>query len=68
MATTVQAYLEYAEANGVSDFRLRIVRSPEGHLDFYIHSDGKDGDTGDFNVVGNVVLPLPDRMAAGSRR
>jgi hypothetical protein len=65
---TFQDFLERAEAANVIDFRMRIVRSPKGHLDFYIHPDGKNGDTGDFHVSGSFVTPMRDNLATGSDR
>lgn len=63
---TFQEYLERAEANGVIDFHVRIVRSPQGKLDFYIHPQGKDGETGDFTVAAAFVTKLD--VGAGSSR
>ena len=67
-----QEYLERAEKAGVVDFAVRIVRSPEGLLDFYIHPHGRDGETGDFTVAGGFVTQIRDRkgtrLGAGSSR
>lgn len=63
---TLQDYFERAEAAGIIDFSLRIVRSPEGALDFYIHPDSKNGETGDFHVSAAFVSKL--EHAAGSSR
>ena len=65
---TLQEYFERAEAGGVIDFKLRIVRSPEGLLDFYVHPDGHNGETGDFHVSGSFVTKVPGKLAAGSSR
>lgn len=64
--STFQEYLERAEQSGVIDFSLRIVRTPEGKLDFYIHPAGKDGETGDFTVSASFVSKL--NVGAGSSR
>jgi|GEM_PF-3216521 len=63
---TFEEYLASAEAEGVVDFHIRIVRTPEGLLDFYIHPQDRDGDTGDFAVAGGVVRRLVH--GAGSSR
>lgn len=63
--STFAGYLETELVEG-NEFRLKVVRNPDGKLDFYIHPDGRDGMTGDFEVVGNVALPL--NVAAGSAR
>ena len=64
---TFHGYLISEQAKGVVDFSLRLVRGPNGELDFYIHPSNRNGETGDFTVVGNVVLPIEDNHAAGSR-
>lgn len=63
---TFQEYLERGEAKGVSDFSIRIVRNPDGLLDFYIHPDSKDGETADFHVSAGFVNRLDG--CAGSAR
>lgn len=65
---TFQVFLERAEANGVTAFNLCIVRAPEGQLDFYIHPDSKDGETGNYTVNGAFVNQIHDNLAAGSSR
>lgn len=67
MEDTIFDYFTRAEKNGVIDFSLRIVLSPEGALDFYIYPTGKDGETGDFTVNGAFVSKL-DVGAGSSRR
>ena len=63
---TFEQYLTDAASNGVIDFRIRTLENGDGGLDFYIHPVNQDGDTGDFEVLGNSVTPLP--FGAGSRR
>lgn len=63
---TFEQYLADARANDIIDFRLRTVENGDGGLDFYIHPADKDGDTGDFEVLNNAVIPLS--VGAGSRR
>lgn len=68
MSDTFQEYLERAVTAGVIDFKLRIVRSPDGLLDFYIHPDSRDGETGGFHVSAAFVTRVPGNYAAGSAR
>lgn len=63
-----QEYLERVERAGIIDFQLRIMRTPEGKLDFYIHPEGRDGETGDFTVSGAFVTKIRGNIAAGSSR
>lgn len=67
-ANTLHDYFERAEKAGVIDFHLRIMRTPEGLLDFYIHPSNQAGETGDFAVIGEFVAQLPDGVGAGSSR
>lgn len=63
---TLQDYFERAEVSEIIDFHLRIIRSPEGKLDFYLHPQNRDGETGDFTVSGGFVSKL--NVGAGSSR
>lgn len=63
---TLQEYFESGEAAGVIDYALRIVRAPNGQLDFYIHPQDKNGETADFTVNGGFVNRLT--VGAGSSR
>lgn len=64
--TNLHSYLTDGLRTGVIDYRLRVLTNPDGKLDFYIHPDGRDGETGDFEVIGNAVVPLD--VGAGSGR
>jgi len=55
---TLETYLVDAEHKGVIDHRLRIQRGRVGEVRFYIHPDGVDGDTLDFEVQGNGLFPV----------
>lgn len=66
MTDTFEDYLKRAERDGVIDFALRIIRSPEGALDFYIRPTNKSGETGDFHVTGAFVRKMD--IGAGSSR
>ena len=63
---TFQEYLERGEQVGAIDYSLRIVRTPDGKLDFYIYPTGRDGETADFTVSGAFVMALD--AGAGSKR
>ena len=65
---TFEEYLERAEKAGVIDFHLRIKRTPQGKLDFCIHPQGRDGETGDFTVSAAFVSKIESHLAAGSSR
>lgn len=65
---TLEAYFKRAETEGVIDFNLRIMRTPEGELDFYIHPQNTNGETGDFTVSGTRVEKIKNNVAAGSSR
>jgi hypothetical protein len=68
MNDTLQDYLERGEKAGVIDFALRIVRTPQGELDFYIHPAGRDGETADFTVYRGSVVRLTDGAGSPRRR
>ena len=63
---TFEDYLVRAEREGIIDFHLRIMRTPQGGLDFYIHPQDRDGETGDFKISGGFVVKL--KHGAGSSR
>lgn len=65
---TFEEYLERAEKAGAIDFHLRIMRTPQGKLDFYIHPQGRNGETGDFTVSAAFVSKIKNHVAAGSSR
>lgn len=65
---TFEEYFDRAEKTGAIDFHLRIMRTPEGKLDFYIHPHNRDGQTGDFTVSGGFVSKIKNNVAAGSSR
>ena len=65
---TIQEYFDRAEAKGIIDFHLRIIRNPDGLLDFYIHAQSGDGETADYTVSGAFVTKIRDGLGAGSKR
>lgn len=50
---TLESYLREALTTGVIDFQLRASTAGDGRVVIYIHPDGKDGETADFEVAGN---------------
>ncbi len=63
---TFQEFLERGEKRGIIDFTLRVMRTPQGDLDFYIRPANRDGETADYTVSGGFVSRL--RVGAGSSR
>lgn len=55
MESTLENYLREAIEHGVIDFQLRTSLAGDGRVTFYIHPDGIDGDTADFEVAGNLL-------------
>lgn len=57
--STLENYLRNAdEYLGIIDFKIRANVEENGNVTFYIHPDGFDGDTMDFQVVGNSLIEL----------
>jgi len=53
---TLETYLRNSvEHARIIDFRLRAAIAPDGRVIFYVHPDGLDGETADFEVVGNQL-------------
>lgn len=52
---TLENYLRDALITGVIDFQLRASIAGDGRVVFYVHPDGKDGETADFEVDGNTL-------------
>ena len=48
---TFHDYLEKNWDNATIDHSLRVVRCSGGAIEFYIHPDGKNGDTPSFVVI-----------------
>ena len=55
MERTFETYLREALANGIIDFRIRASLAADGRVVFYIHPDGKDGETADYEVSGKTL-------------
>ena len=54
---TFEEYLKTNWERGVIDFKLRCYN--DGTF-FYIHPDGKDGETPQFEASGNTLIPVGD--------
>lgn len=57
MRKTLEQYLADDISRGVIDHHLRASRDANGKVTFYIHPAGVDGDTMDYVVRGNVLVP-----------
>ncbi len=55
---TLEEYLRRELARGAIDFRIR-ASADDGTVRFYIHPQGRDGDTRDWVVNGNAVSRDP---------
>jgi len=59
---TFEDYLRAEMDEGKIDFAIRAERHAQGRFDtrlkFYIHAQGKNGDTKDYEVTGNSLTPL----------
>jgi hypothetical protein len=55
---TLEKYLKDALAMGIIDHKLRARINEDGDVMFYIHPDGKDGDTQDYMVEFNELVTL----------
>lgn len=54
---TLYEYLKENIAKGVIDFSIRAGYNRDGEIELYIHPDSKDGETLDFLVLGNELIP-----------
>lgn len=54
---TLEQFFRDAAAVGVIDFSLRATVVDAERVTFYLHPHGKDGETLDFTVTGNVLTP-----------
>ena len=53
---TFYDYLEKNWDNATIDHSLRVVRCSGGEIEFYIHPDGKNGDTPSFVVNKKTII------------
>jgi hypothetical protein len=55
---TLAQFFKAGIAKGVTDYALRATVRPNGEVvDFYIHPDRRDGETGLFETAGLMVQP-----------
>lgn len=62
---TLQQYLHENIEKGIIDFSIRAEVVLGGLVKFYIHPEGTDGETLDFLVDENVLLPVYGRVEIG---
>ena len=56
---SLKAYFLNADSHGIIDHAIRAtVNRVSGQVEFYIHPDGKDGETMDFICVDGNTLVL----------
>lgn len=70
MSKTLEHYLVTAMAAGLIDHKMRALKGADGKVTFYVHPAGADGETLDFVVRGNSLVPnvtseSGDRMTFG---
>jgi len=56
MAKQFEDYLRENIEKGIIDFSIRVGYDKYRGIEFYIHPDGKDGETLDFQVLGNGLI------------
>jgi len=66
MTKTLSQYLKDANDQGIQDFRLKIYSTQPGAVQVYIHPCDKNGDTGDYFVIGNLAVPAIANGVIGS--
>lgn len=52
---------EYLTSNfnkKIIDHSIRVTVGEDGLVSFYIHANGKDSETLDFQVIGNIIIPI----------
>ena len=55
---TLEEYIQKETEEGKFDFHIRVYAWNEGVPRFYIHPQYKDGETLDFEVKGNNLIPI----------
>ena len=56
---TLERYFKINGKKNIIDFSLR-AQVADGIVTFYIHPDSKDGDTRDYYVFGNELIPTAE--------
>ncbi|CAO3428679.1 hypothetical protein [Azospirillum argentinense] len=57
MNKTLEQFFRDAASASIIDFALRATVVDGERVTFYVHPHGKDGETLDFTVTGNVLTP-----------
>ena len=57
---SLEAFFRKHLNKGIIDYSVRAHEKENGHITFYIHPSGCDGDTVDFEVSGLQLVPDPD--------
>lgn len=55
---TFEKFLSDVLDKGHCDFSLMAKKSQQGEVTFYIHPNNIDGETVDFVVQGNTLIPI----------
>lgn len=56
--TDLETYLKESYDNVTIDHIIRASVNDAGEVFFYVHPFGRDGETLDFKVEGNQLIPL----------
>lgn len=64
---TLEEYLKENHARDLVDHRLRAWRLKNGKIQFYIHPHDTSGETLDFTVDGNTLVPTGDKEKEDAR-
>jgi hypothetical protein len=63
---SLEKYFKENNNNGIIDFNIRV--SPENNgFRFYIHPDSKDGETLDYHVRENFLIPVGENIEERKR-
>lgn len=57
--STFETFLRENVEREVIDFSMRASVDSSGTVRFYVHPSGKDGETLDFQVLDNALIPDP---------
>ena len=63
MKTLEQYFRDALERSNWVDHAIRCDVKADGSVSFYIHPYGKDGDTLDFRVEGNILIPINNKLS-----
>ena len=57
MQQTLEEYFKHNYGQVIEDFNIHISKGTGDKMSFYIHPDSYNGDTLDFIVDGNTLVP-----------